>query len=293
AFVDYHDRPPVAQHGGVGLSAVRGRLPLVSIITVVRNGERFLEQTIRSVIAQDYPYIEYILIDGASTDGTLDIIARHEADVSHWRSEPDSGIYDAMNKGIGLAHGQLIKLLNADDVLLPGAITAAVNAHQEAGAPCVITSDLEIVDAAGTHLKIIDAERFLNPVGAVLHPSWLVHRSLYEGHGLYDPSFRTSSDYELFVRLHSRDVPFHHIHRPLAQFRSGGASSGFGGIADSFKINEHYFGRRVAARTALRHAVRKMRSRALSTLFSSQRLQQLHAWRTRAARRTQRPRAEP
>jgi glycosyltransferase involved in cell wall biosynthesis len=81
--------------------------PLITVITVVLNGERHLEQAIQSVIKQDYPHIEYVIIDGGSTDGTLDIIRKYEARIDYWVSEPDNGIYDAMNKGIALARGEL------------------------------------------------------------------------------------------------------------------------------------------------------------------------------------------
>ncbi len=89
--------------------------PLITIITIVFNGEKFLEDAIKSVINQTYDNIEYIIIDGNSKDGTLDIIKKYESKIDLWISEPDEGIYDAMNKGIGLANGEVIGLLNADD----------------------------------------------------------------------------------------------------------------------------------------------------------------------------------
>lgn len=92
--------------------------PLVSIITVVRNGEKYLEQTIQSVLNQTYENIEYIIIDGASTDGTLDIIKKYEDQIAYWVSEQDGGIYDAMNKGIGFVTGEWTYFLGSDDVLL-------------------------------------------------------------------------------------------------------------------------------------------------------------------------------
>jgi len=93
-------------------------LPLITIITVVYNGEEYLEETIKSVINQDYPNIEYIIIDGGSTDGTIDIIKKYEDYIDYWVSEKDSGIYDAMNKGISLALGKWINFMNAGDKML-------------------------------------------------------------------------------------------------------------------------------------------------------------------------------
>ena len=92
--------------------------PLITVITVVFNDEKYLEETIQSVINQTYANVEYIIIDGASTDGTVDIIKKYEGRIDYWVSEPDGGIYDAMNKGIGIANGEWIYFLGSDDVLL-------------------------------------------------------------------------------------------------------------------------------------------------------------------------------
>ena len=94
-------------------------LPLVTIITVVFNGEKYLQQTIQSVINQTYDNVEYVVIDGGSTDGTVDIIRKYEDKIDYWVSEPDQGIYDAMNKGIQLAGGEIVGLINSDDCYHP------------------------------------------------------------------------------------------------------------------------------------------------------------------------------
>ena len=91
------------------------RLPLISIVTVSYNAAATIEDAIRSVLQQTYPHIEYIVIDGGSKDGTVDLLRRYDTQISHWVSEPDKGIYDAMNKGIALATGEYIGFLNADD----------------------------------------------------------------------------------------------------------------------------------------------------------------------------------
>ena len=101
--------------------------PLVSIITIVRNGEKYLENAIKSVINQTYENIEYIIIDGRSTDGTLDIIATYNESIDYWISEADSGISDAFNKGVNLANGELIGIVNSDDWLESNAVEIIVS----------------------------------------------------------------------------------------------------------------------------------------------------------------------
>src|SRR4051812_41105410 len=95
------------------------KLPLISVITVVYNGAATLERTIKSVLKQTYKNIQYIIIDGRSNDGTIDIIKKYEKYISYWVSEPDKGIYDAMNKGVAAATGTLVGILNSDDYYVP------------------------------------------------------------------------------------------------------------------------------------------------------------------------------
>ena len=262
--------------------------PLVSIVTVVFNGERTLQATIDSVAAQDYPAIEYIVLDGGSTDRTLDVLARNERHITYWRSEPDQGIYDAMNKGVALARGQLIKLLNADDILTAGSVHLAVEAYQREGAGAVIKSDMELIDEQGAFVKVIEARRAMNPFGGVVHPSWYVDRAVYQHHGLYHTSFRVSADYELFARLHTRGVPFVQIPLPLVQFRAGGASSGLTGLTERFRANRAYLGLPHAVRLFLRQGYVKTRGQLLRRVFSEQQLAALQ----RRVRPGARPRAE-
>ncbi len=105
--------------------------PLMSIITVVFNGEKFLEQTIQSVINQTYKNIEYIIIDGGSTDGTLDIIKKYKDKIDYWASEKDEGIYDAMNKGIKVAKGKYLAFINADDWYEDNALNHVFSAYSQ------------------------------------------------------------------------------------------------------------------------------------------------------------------
>jgi glycosyltransferase involved in cell wall biosynthesis len=209
--------------------------PLVSIITVVRNGEKYIEKTIQSVLNQDYPNIEYIVIDGASTDNTLNIIKKYEQSVDYWLSEPDGGIYDAMNKGIDLAKGELIKLLNADDMLPSDSVSCAVTFFKDAGNnKCIIMGNIELIDKNDNRIDIWKK--------GFLHPSWYVSKQIYEQIGFYNTHFKVSADYEYFLRLQHAKIRFIQTDEVLIKFRWGGTSLNFTGVFEGFTIDLKYKG---------------------------------------------------
>jgi len=281
-------RPPTpgARQGGGRGPAPADHL-LVSIVTVVYQGRRHLQAAIDSVASQDHRAIEYIVIDGGSNDGTLEILQQNDRHISCWRSEPDRGIYDAMNKGIALARGRLIKLLNADDVLCPGAVRRAVAAYEEgAGRGGVLKSDLELIDADGNYIKLLEARRAIHPLFALNHPSWFVDREVYERYGLYDPSYRVAADYEMNVRLQRAGVPFVHLDTPLVRFRVGGVSSTLAGLREGYRANRTHLGRLPALRALASHGYVKVRGRILRSLLDEHQLATVQRWmrRVRSAR---------
>jgi glycosyltransferase involved in cell wall biosynthesis len=202
--------------------------PLVSVVTVVRNGEAHLEEAIRSVLDQEYGNIEYIVVDGASTDGTLEIVRRYDDRIDYWVSEPDEGIYDAMNKGIALANGDLIGLLNADDVYLEGSVSRIVEAalaHPGAG---VFHGNMNLLRQNGIEElrrpRLVKGEYrpYLMPVN---HPTVFVRSRCYAECGSFDTSYRTAADFDLMLRfLYDCRVGFHHLDLTLARMREGGES---------------------------------------------------------------------
>lgn len=201
-----------------------GHKPLVTVITVVRNGARHLEQAILSVLGQSYDHIEYIIIDGGSVDGTLDIIRSYEDRLAYWVSERDSGIYDAMNKGIQASSGELINLLNADDYLEPASVETIVGRYIRFGRPAVYFGLAYAVDDAfAVKAEMFPTMRFW--VGMTInHQAMFVHKAVYEQVGLYNSAYSLAGDFDFLVRCMQAKVPFLSIDRCLVNFRNSGTS---------------------------------------------------------------------
>lgn len=210
-------------------SASRSEFLRVSIVTAVHNSRAFIADTLESVAAQIYPNREHILVDGGSTDGTLEIIRAHEAGLSRWISEPDRGIANAFNKGLRLATGDYIMFLNADDWLAdPDSLARLVGAARALGWPQVIYGDCDLYDRdSGKFLyrASIPYNRAAVLRGATLpHPGLLTHRDYFACYGEFDESFQIAMDFEMFLR----GVPnIGAVHVPLlvTNVRSGGLST--------------------------------------------------------------------
>ena len=199
----------------------------VSIVTVVYNAASTLERTIQSVLGQDLQGIEYIIVDGGSTDGTLEVIRRYEDRLAYWVSEKDRGIYDAMNKGISLCTGEWVGLINADDAYSPGAVRTAMEAVGDRTDINIVHGDI-LIDYPNGSSKVKHARHsgFLLKYWEMVlnHPSFFVRRSYYEGRP-FDPGFRVSGDHHWTLRAW-RENPdqFLYVPKVLAEFTAGGAS---------------------------------------------------------------------
>lgn len=221
-----------------------------------------------SVAAQTYPNLEYVVVDGASTDGTLDVIKAHEGLVSQWISEPDEGIYDAMNKGIALCTGSLVKLLNADDLLPPASVERVVAQSRTAPPGTCFYGDVNVMSVDGEAFGLMTLEGGVRYFPVFLHPAWYIPRSVYEEHGLYRTDFRVASDYEYSLRLRQAGVRFEHLGgEPLITFRTDGASSSLRGVGEGFRINRDYQGLWPACYVAGTHLYKKLRSRFVRRLL--------------------------
>lgn len=206
--------------------------PLISIITSTRNVVYQLPIAIKAVRQQSYSNFEWIIVDAASTDGTVDLIKSSADVVDRWVSEPDEGIYDAWNKGLRLARGDWICFLGADDWLWDADVLAKVSKVLERAYPKfrVVYGRVAIVSPAGKVLYYEGApweevERRFQSLMCIPHPGLMHHRSIFNDFGFFDPSFRIAGDYELLLReLRRRDALF----APgivVAGMSSGGVSS--------------------------------------------------------------------
>jgi GT2 family glycosyltransferase len=203
--------------------------PLLSVITVCRNAASTLPATLHSISAQSYPWIEHIVIDGASTDGTVDIL-RSSALLAGWVSERDDGISDAFNKGIALSRGELIAIVNADDVWLPDTATLSVAAlQQEPDATwsfggCNFTLNGQVVLHQDGDPRY--SEKIHRWMPALNHPTVVMRRSAYESFGMFRLDLRIAMDYDLLLRFHRAGLVGTCIPKTLASMALGGASNG-------------------------------------------------------------------
>ena len=205
--------------------SLRCRMNKISIITITLNSEKYLEQTIHSVTQQTYPNIEYILVDGGSTDRTLDIITKHEPQIDEWISEPDDGIADAMNKGLRLATGDYILFLHSDDYLLDEKVLERIVPYLNTKRDVYLCS---IYQSWGESLRLCKPRgltSWMNLKTGVLHQGALCSRALFEQIGEFNTSYTIAMDYDFFLRAYRAVSSSVIIDMPLSVMRMVGVSS--------------------------------------------------------------------
>jgi glycosyltransferase involved in cell wall biosynthesis len=220
--------------------------PRVSIITVVYNGEKYLQQTIDSVKNQTYKNIEYIIVDGGSVDNTLDIIKANKSCVSKWISEPDKGLYDAMNKGINMAEGELIGMINSDDWYEPNIVEVMVNQYLKTPNKSIFHSDRYDIYPDNTK-KIYKFNssvfKFKYISMTYNHPSMFITRKEYSEH-MYNINLKVYSDYQFTLEAFLRNRnKFCYVNKPLVNFRLGGVS---GQISIKENLKEGFIARKIS-----------------------------------------------
>jgi glycosyltransferase involved in cell wall biosynthesis len=204
----------------------------ISLITVCLNSVKYIRTTIQSVLSQTYPNIEYIIVDGGSTDGTLDIINSYSNKISKFISQPDKGIYDAMNKGILMATGDIIGFLNSDDMFSQSnSIELIMNAFKESSADSVF-SNLYYVkqDEPDDIVRHWQTGKFV--LGSFCkgwhpaHPTFYVKRKIYSQYGLFDLEFPLAADFEIMLRFLERyKISTNYLPQVLIKMRLGGATN--------------------------------------------------------------------
>jgi glycosyltransferase involved in cell wall biosynthesis len=205
--------------------------PKISIITVTFNSEQFLEETISSVINQNYDNLEYIIIDGGSTDSTLEIIEKYEDHITYWASEDDRGIYDAINKGILVSKGDYIGIINSDDWYELGVLKSLVKSIND-NQPDIIHGILRLWE----NDKLMGLQgytsNFLN-YGMISHPTCFVKREVYNSIGLFNTKYVIAADYDFMLNCFNRNVKFFYVEQVIANFRLSGISNSNSSLRES------------------------------------------------------------
>ncbi len=196
---------------------------LISIVTPSYNQAKYIEKTIQSVLMQDYPRIEYIVVDGGSSDGTVDIIKKYEDRITRWVSEKDKGQTDAINKGFAHASGDILAWINSDDTYQPGAISAAVKYLQEHPTVGMVYGDCNFINESGQVIgKFNSAQTNYRLIrqGSVRIPqqTMFFRTDLWKQVGPLDPSFYFAMDYDLWTRISARSE-IKYVRQTWANFR--------------------------------------------------------------------------
>lgn len=209
----------------------------VSVVTVCFNSVDTLEDTIRSVLTQDYDHLEHILVDGGSTDGTVDLAAKYNGRIRKFVSEPDRGIYDAMNKGVHLAEGEVIAFLNADDVYTSPTVISDIVAALKADHADAVYGDLVYVGRRSGQriVRYWQAGEYqpgaFHRGWAPPHPTFFCRSALFRKFGAFDPNYRIAGDFELMLRFIERHrIPVQYIPKPFVRMRMGGRANTLCGL---------------------------------------------------------------
>lgn len=222
--------------------------PLVSIITVVLNGERTIERTILSVLNQTYSHLEYIIVDGGSNDRTLEIIKKFEEENRgriRFISEPDKGISDAWNKGIGMASGDLVGLINADDWYEDDAVASVISCKPDDHT--IVCGNVKLWNSSYQYRVKRSSISRIESKMTVWHPGMFCPLEVYKMVGLYDNHLKILMDYDFVVRCYLRGISFTFIDRGIANMKFGGVSTRLisKSMREALAIKNKYFGKKI------------------------------------------------
>lgn len=261
----------------------------ISVIIPTFNSAKTIEDTLKSIMGQNWPDLQIIIQDGGSADDTKGIVAKYPVALSGWQSEPDNGIYDAMNKGIGRANGEIIAILNSDDAWLPGTLDRVASAFSRNPDAGIVSGSIEVWEDSPNGAKVVlkSSLLHLHKGLTVQHPATFVRRSVYERVGLFNTRYRIGADYDFVLRCLIANIPWI-IHEDIFTCMRAGGKGGSTFTIDDWKvrrshklssgINEIITSANSFARHLTRQAILKIFGRkTLSTLRG-------HLWRNRTYR---------
>lgn len=217
------------------------RQPLISVITVCYNSKNTIERTFKSVLNQTYKNIEYIVVDGKSTDGTLEIIKKYEGIfeqqniIFKWISESDKGIYDAMNKGVNLATGELVGIINSDDHYEELALEVIESEYSKDDTYDVYHGLLKYYDSGELSMIKGGDSRVLSN-NMIEHPTCFLKKKTYEEYGLFNCKYKYVADYELLCRIKKNGGKFKLIEKTIANFYDGGAGDCLESVIEALRF---------------------------------------------------------
>lgn len=196
----------------------------VSVIVPTFNSAKTIEDTLKSVIAQNWDDLQIVIQDGGSGDDTKSIVAKYPTALLGWRSEPDSGIYDAMNKGINRATGEIIAILNSDDAWLPGTLERVAFVFSRNPDVGIVSGSIEVWEdlPGGTKVILRSSLLHLHKGMTVQHPATFVRRKVYERVGLFNTRYRIGADYDFVLRCMRANIPWIILDDILVRMRAGG-----------------------------------------------------------------------
>lgn len=207
----------------------------ISIITACYNSENTIEDSIKSVISQDYQNFEYLIIDGKSTDNTLSIVNKYQSDPRiKIISEKDKGLYDALNKGITLSTGDVVAILNSDDVLYDKYIFSSVISSFDDNSQIVYANVQYYNNDFTKVIRDYISGKNSNDYWCPAHPSMYVKKEVFGKIGLYNIDYKICSDYDFMIRCNRNNISFKYVDKYFVKMRYGGASNGFSGYIKNY-----------------------------------------------------------
>ena len=213
----------------------------ISVIIPTFNSAKTIQDTLESIISQNWPDIQVVIQDGGSTDGTKEIVARYPVAMSGWHAMPDNGIYDAMNKGINRATGEVVAILNSDDVWLPGTLERVAEVFSRNPDVGIVSGSIEVWEDLPNGAKVVLKSSLLHlRTGMTIqHPATFVRRNVYEQVGLFDIHYRIGADYDFVLRCMEANIPWIILDDVLTRMRAGG-KGGLTFTLEDWKIRQSH-----------------------------------------------------